>query len=200
MSSFVPHVPRSVKNFCFLVDYAVCSGAHWKLAPACDECHDWSISVKNFALSSLLIFTPVHDCVKELVYSFLYPSAPGFFFLFPLGLGNPYFGFVLQSSSDSKNFQNYMIFRFIQNSCLMLSMNWFSYICQPHQQQLYYCWQFGSIIASFWVRFYEISRILSNHCGPSQDFEAKVCIFSPFLTLVDSRSGPPSVGSWMGTM
>lgn len=80
MSSFVPHVPRSVKNLFFLVDYAVCSGAYWKLAPACDECHDWSISVKNFALSSLLIFTPVHDCVKELVYSFLYPSAPAFFF------------------------------------------------------------------------------------------------------------------------
>jgi hypothetical protein len=91
MSSFVPHVPRSVKNFFFLVDYAVCSGAYWKSAPACDECHDWSISVKNFALSSLLIFTPVHDC-KELVYSFLYPSAPAFFFGFPLGLRNPILG------------------------------------------------------------------------------------------------------------
>jgi hypothetical protein len=115
-------------------------------------------------------------------------------------LRNPYFGFVLQSSTDSKNFQNCMIFCFIQNSWLILSMNWFSYIYQPHQQQLYWCWQFGSMIASFWVRFYQISRILSNHCGPSQNFQAKVCIFSPFLTLIDSRIGPPSVGSWMGTM
>ncbi len=137
MSSFVPHVPRSVKNFFFLVDYAVCSGAHWKSAPACDECHDWSISVKNFALSSLLIFTPVHDVLKSLYTLFCTHLHLLFFFFLPLGLRNPYFGFVLQCSSDSKNFQNCMIFCFIQKSCLMLSMNSFSYIYQPHQQQLY---------------------------------------------------------------